>query len=159
MKNIVLIGMPGSGKSVVGKLLSNMLRLPLIDLDREIERRSGMTIPQIFSEEGEAAFRKRETEALQSVVHRKRHIIASGGGIVTRAENHPLLRVNSHIFFLKRPVDQLSRRGRPLSGGDLEAMYKVRLPYYEDLADFTVENSETPQRAAQRILSILEEKA
>ena len=156
MGNIILIGMPGCGKTVVGALLAPMLGLTFVDLDHNIEAFAGKKIPQIFTEEGEMNFRKRETVALREVTKKSAQVIASGGGIVTQAENHEILRAGGQIVFLKRPIHKLARKGRPLSGGDLTQMYQIRLPLYESLADFIVESGETPEKTAEHIAHVLE---
>ena len=158
MENVILIGMPGCGKTVVGRLLAPMLGMKFVDLDHEIERCAGKKIPQIFTEEGEVGFRRKETEMLREVTKKSGQVIASGGGIVTQIENHEVLRAGGRIVFLKRPINQLARKGRPLSGGDLTQMYRIRLPLYENLADFIVESGETPKKTAENIAHILEGK-
>lgn len=142
-ENIVFVGMPGSGKSVIGSRVAKRLGKPFVDTDTEIERRAGKSIPQIFEEEGEEAFRLLETQVLSDVTSRSGWVIATGGGAVTRRENHPLLRQNGRIVFLERPVEQLSRKGRPLSSSPeaVRRLYTERLPLYLALCDLRLRNT------------------
>lgn len=141
MQNIVLIGMPGCGKSTVAKLLSQELQRPVLDADEEIAKAAGCSIPEIFAEGGEEAFRKLETQVLYDLSKESGKIIATGGGCVTREENYPLLHRNSKIIWLTRQLNRLPTNGRPLSQSTkLEAMYEVRKPMYQRFADHTVSN-------------------
>ena len=141
MQNIVLIGMPGCGKSTVAKLLSQELRRPVLDADEEIAKAAGCSIPEIFAEGGEEVFRKLETQVLYDLSKESGKIIATGGGCVTREENYPLLHRNSKIIWLTRQLNRLPTDGRPLSQSTkLEAMYEVRKPMYQRFADHTVSN-------------------
>ena len=158
MKNLILIGMPGSGKTTVGQLVANRLGRPFVDLDMPIAEAAGRPIPEIFSVEGEAGFRRRETEALAYFANQSGLVIATGGGIVTRPENEPLLRQNGTVIWLQRPLQDLPTDGRPLSqSGDLEAMYTIRRPLYEALADRTVENIGDPDTVATRVMEAYDE--
>lgn len=157
-ENIILIGMPGCGKSTVGKILSAKTGKTFIDTDGEIEKKAGMSIPDIFAREGESGFRARETAVLQEYGKQSGLVIATGGGWVTKAENYPHLHQNGRIFWLQRPVSQLERAGRPLSiGADLEAMYEKRAPLYRQFSDETVYNCNAPEETAQIILKLWEE--
>ena len=156
MQNIVLIGMPGCGKSTVGALLSKRLDRPLLEADAELVKAAGIRIPMIFENEGEAGFRRRETTTLAELGKRSGAVISTGGGCVTRAENYPLLHQNGTIIWLRRDLDKLAREGRPLSvNADLSAMYTVREPLYARFADFTVDNSGTPTETVDAILEVL----
>ena len=153
MKNIILIGMPGCGKSTVGKLLSPRCGRPFIDADACIEELAGCTIPQIFANEGEDAFRAYETQVLTKLTKASGTIIATGGGCVTREENAPLLKQNSQVIWLKRDVQSLPTSGRPLSQShDLQQMYGIRKPLYEKLADLIIENQGSPDQTAEEII-------
>ena len=156
MQNIVLIGMPGCGKSTVGALLSKRLDRPLLEADAELVKAAGIRIPMIFENEGEAGFRRRETATLAELGKRSGAVISTGGGCVTRPENYPLLHQNGTIIWLRRDLDKLAREGRPLSvNADLSAMYTVREPLYARFADFTVDNSGTPAETVDAILAVL----
>ena len=156
MQNLVLIGMPGCGKSTVGALLAQRLSRPLLEADAELVKKAGITIPLIFENEGEAGFRRRETATLAELGKKSGTVISTGGGCVTRAENYPLLHQNGIIIWLKRDLTKLAREGRPLSlHADLSAMYAVRQPLYARFADFTVENSGTPEETVNAVLEVL----
>lgn len=153
MENIVLVGMPGCGKSTIGKLLAQKLNREFVDADAEIIKTAGMSIPEIFETQGEAGFRKIETQVLAQLGQKSSLVIATGGGCVTKAENYPLLHQNGTIFWLKRDIASLPTDGRPLSQtGRLEQMYQVRKPLYEQFADRTVENDSTPADTVAKIL-------
>ena len=115
-ENIVLIGMPGCGKTTVGKQLARELGAEFIDTDEEIVRVDGRTIPEIFSQEGEKTFRDMETEAIGAIANRQHAVIATGGGAILRPENVRLLKQNGRIYFIDRPLSELEvTADRPLS--------------------------------------------
>ena len=158
MENVVLIGMPGCGKSTVGKLLAEKTRRKFVDADAEIEKEAAMAIPEIFAREGEEGFRRRETRVLARLGKESGQVIATGGGCVTREENRPLLSQNGRIFWLQRDISLLSKEGRPLSQRTApEEMYRIREPLYRSFADYSVENSGTPAQTADAIAAIWEE--
>ena len=158
MENIVLIGMPGSGKSTVGKLLSSQLGKEFADADSAIIEKAGISIPEIFEQRGEEWFRAIESEVLAELGKRSGLVIATGGGCVTREENYPLLHQNGTIFCLDRDISCLPTDGRPLSQkGQLEEMYRIRNPLYHRFADHHIDCNHTPEAAAAQILQILEE--
>ena len=158
MENIVLIGMPGSGKSTVGKLLSSQLGKEFADADSAIIEKAGISIPEIFEQRGEEGFRAIESEVLAELGKRSGLVIATGGGCVTREENYPLLHQNGAIFCLDRDISCLPTDGRPLSQkGQLEEMYRIRTPLYHRFADHHIDCNHTPEAAAAQILQILEE--
>jgi len=165
IKNIALIGMPGCGKSTVGKTLSQVMNRPLADIDSLIEESAGKNIPRIFAEDGEEEFRRLETRTLRSALRRALGreaaksgiVIAAGGGVVTRPENLELLRQNSVIVYLKRALKDLEVKGRPLSGSvGIEALAAQRLHLYEEWCDYAVQVENNPQETAMRILQTLE---
>ncbi len=156
MQNIILVGMPGCGKSTVGALLAKRLGRPLLEADAELVKTAGMSIPAIFENESEPGFRRRETATLSELGKKSGAVISTGGGCVTRPENYPLLHQNGTIIWLRRDLDKLAREGRPLSlGADLAAMYAVREPLYARFADFTVDNTGTPEETVDAILEVL----
>jgi len=152
MENLILIGMPGSGKTTIGRLLAERLNRPFIDIDQKIEKAAGCTIPEIFQGEGEASFRRRETQVLAQWGKESGLVIATGGGVVTREENYPHLHQNGTILLLERDLTKLERSGRPLSQGDLQTLYEYRLPQYQRFADCTVQNEGEPEEVVNRIL-------
>ena len=157
MQNVILIGMPGSGKSTVGRLLAEKLGRPLLEADEELEKAAGMSIPVIFANEGEAGFRKRETRILSDLGKQSGTVISTGGGCVTREENYPLLHQNGVIVWIRRDLNCLAREGRPLSlNADLSAMYAVRVPLYERFADFAVDNDGNAEDTVNLILEVLQ---
>lgn len=157
MKNIVLVGMPGCGKSTIGRLVAEKTKKAFVDSDMEIERLAGRSIPEIFEAEGEAGFRAWETKVLSQLGQKSSLVIATGGGCVTRDENLPLLRQNGQVFWLKRDIAALPRDGRPLSlAGNLQQMYRERVPKYRAFAQWEVNNDGLPEQAAQRICEIWE---
>lgn len=158
MKNIVLIGMPGCGKSTIGTLLAEKLGRPLADADEKIISLAGKSIPDIFAQDGEPTFRDWETKALTELGKQSGLVIATGGGCVTQKRNYPLLHQNGYLVWLERDCSVLPTDGRPLSqANDLGKMYAARKPLYEAFADIRVENTDTPAETVQHILNALEE--
>lgn len=142
MRNVILVGMPGSGKSTVGKHVAELLGRELADSDEFITKTTGISPAEWITAKGEAEFRRVETEALSELTKRSGLVIATGGGAVTIPENHALLRQNGRVFFINRDVSLLAREGRPLSVGDLSAMYEKRLPLYRAACDFEIKTDE-----------------
>ena len=158
MQNIVLIGMPGCGKSTIGNMLSKNLQRKFVDSDAEIVRLAGKPIPLIFAEDGEEVFRQWETRALAELGKQSGLIIATGGGCVTRQRNYPLLHQNGTVFWLQRALDTLPTEGRPLSQANkLADMYAVRKPMYEAFTDLCVDNNGSADDTVAAILAKLEE--
>ncbi len=158
MKNIVLIGMPGCGKSTIGALLAEKLGRTLADADEKIISLAGKSIPDIFAQDGEPTFRDWETKALAELGKQSGLVIATGGGCVTQKRNYPLLHQNGYLVWLERDCSVLPTDGRPLSqANDLGKMYAARKPLYEVFADIRVENAGTPEETVQKILDALEE--
>jgi shikimate dehydrogenase len=157
MENVILIGMPGSGKSTVGKLLAEKMGREFVDADSQIVAYAGITIPEIFTQCGEEGFRQIETQVLSELGKKSGLVIATGGGCVTRPENAPLLRQNGTIFWLTRNLGKLPTDGRPLSqSSKLETMYQVRKPLYEAFADYIIDNDGPLQETLDQILRIRE---
>ena len=157
MENIILIGMPGCGKTTVGASLAKILSRPLKDADTELEQAVGRKITEILPTDGEASFRSLESETLLDLGKQSGLVIATGGGCVTIPNNYEKLHRNGTIVWLKRDLDLLPTDGRPLSQtGHLQEMYQKRAPLYARFADFSVENSGDPQETAEEIIQILE---
>ncbi len=156
MENIILIGMPGSGKSTIGRHLAAKLSKEFVDADAQIVSAAGMTIPEIFSQSGEAGFRQIESKVLSDLGKRSGLVIATGGGCVTQECNYAHLHQNGTIFCLDRHLSKLPTDGRPLSQkGKLEEMYRIRHPLYQRFADYTVDNNDTPDNCIRQILRYL----
>ncbi len=151
--NIVLIGMPGCGKTAVGQALAAALGRPFVDLDDEVARLAGKPAADLIAEEGEEAFRRWEHEAVTAQGRLTGAVIATGGGVVTRPENRLPLWQNGRILFLQRSLDRLPTAGRPLSV-DLPALYARRLPLYRAFADTEVSND---RPLAETVAAIKEE--
>lgn len=142
MQNIVIIGMPGSGKTAVSTMLAERLGRKIFDTDTIVSEKAGMTIPEIFAAQSEAGFRKLETEATAEVGKLSGNIISTGGGVVTVADNYELLHQNGVIVWIERDTNKLARDGRPISlSSDLNELYAARLPLYERFADIKADNN------------------
>lgn len=142
MQNIVIIGMPGSGKTAVSTMLAEKLGRKILDTDTMVAEKAGVTIPEIFAAQGEAGFRRLETEATAEVGKLSGNIISTGGGVVTVAENYELLHQNGVIVWIERDTNKLARDGRPISlSSDLNELYAARLPLYERFADIKADNN------------------
>lgn len=142
-ENIVLIGMPGVGKSTIGKRLATALDRPFVDIDRKIEETYG-SVPDYINNHGIEAFRTIETAIIAEVGKAHGQIIATGGGAVTVPANKDHLRQNGRIYWLERPLDVLPTNGRPLSAGGIDTLkklYKERQPLYTAFADKTIQNN------------------
>lgn len=142
MQNIVIIGMPGSGKTTVSTMLAEKLGRKILDTDTMVAEKAGVTIPEIFAAQGEAGFRRLETEATAEVGKLSGNIISTGGGVVTVADNYELLHQNGVIVWIERDTNKLARDGRPISlSTDLNELYAARLPLYDRFADIKADNN------------------
>ncbi len=158
--NIFLIGPMGAGKTTIGRLLAKSLGVEFYDSDKEIEQRTGASIPMIFEYEGEAGFRKREAEALAVLTAMRPIVLATGGGSVLLPENQQLLQQRGFVVYLQCSVDkQLERThkdtNRPLLKTDdprtrLEELLKLREPIYLAVADCIVDTGQYTSRSAVR---------
>ena len=169
--NIALIGFMGTGKSAVGSELSRRLGIDLVEVDDLIAERAGKSIPEIFSEDGEAAFRKLETEAVAEVSRREGVVISCGGGVVLDPKNVDRLKTNSVVVLLTAPVKEILRRAdrdggsRPLLNiPDREARVRelltFRQPFYLRAADYIVDTSGlNPEEIAEAIIGCLMEES
>lgn len=153
-KNIVLTGMPSSGKTTIGEILAKELNMQFLDCDKEIVKRQGMEISQIFKLLGESGFRDIEAQVIAELSANQNCVISTGGGAVLRHENIILLKGNGRIYFIDRPlVDLTATDDRPLSSNaqDLKKRYEERYEIYCDTADKRIENISTALVAAQKI--------
>lgn len=152
--NIVLIGMPGSGKTTVGKILAKQTGKAFTDTDEMIEQKAGMHIPAIFEQYGEDYFRNLEADAIEKAGKEKGQIISTGGGAVLRHENYLNLKQNGFLVFVQRDLKRLASKGRPLSSDlpAVEKLYEKRLPLYNAYCDIAVHNNGTADLAAQDAL-------
>ena len=146
--NIALIGMAGCGKTTVGTELARRLGRTFVDMDEEIVKRAGKSIPEIFAEDGEESFRAVETEVLRELAPQSALVIATGGGVVTRERNLPLLRKNSRIVRLLRPVEELESAGRPLSEKYTPSQLAMeREPLYNSWKEIAINVTEPAETA------------
>ncbi len=152
MTNIILIGMPGSGKTTIGTILAEMSGREAIDIDEEIVKTSGCTIPELFQTIGEDGFRKMETDAVRKAGKESGMIIMTGGGVVTRPENYAPLHQNGRIYQLERDLSRLPVAGRPISQNTpVEEIARKRAPLYHAFRDVLVSNNTAPEDAANLI--------
>lgn len=167
--NIVLTGMPGCGKSTLGRKAAKALNLDFLDLDNAIEKTLGKSIPDIFKEDGEIGFRKAETTELKKqLADQSLKIIASGGGVVTQDENLTLLK-DAYVIFIDRPIDiiasDIDSSNRPLLSNStkadehakLKALYDKRYPLYKSCCNQTLENTEDKETALNNLIKIIKD--
>jgi len=158
--NIFLVGPMGAGKTTIGRLLAKAMGVEFIDSDKEIEQRTGVSIPMIFEYEGESGFRRREAETLADLTALSPIVLATGGGSVILPENQAVLCNRGFVVYLQCPVEkQLERTqwdvNRPLLNTDnprarLEALFQVRDPIYQSIADLIVDTGEFSSRSSVR---------
>ena len=153
LTNLVLIGMPGSGKSRLGAITALAMKREMHDTDEFIEQNEGRSIPQIFSDSGESYFRSLEAEAVKQLSMLQGVIISTGGGAPLSAKNVRMLRQNGFIVWIKRDTEKLPTENRPLSGSldAMKEMYKYRQRFYEAASDAVIDNSSAPEDAASKI--------
>jgi shikimate kinase len=166
VSHVFLIGFMGSGKSTVGRMLARSLGWPFCDLDRDIERRDGRTVVEIFAQDGEPRFRQLEHEELASLVGAPDTVVACGGGVVVDDRNRPLLKSLGSVVYLRVSAQEAlarvgSTEGRPLLAGPdplgtATTLLALRERLYEAVADIVVETSGlTPARVAERVAEAL----
>jgi shikimate kinase len=161
--NIFLVGMMGAGKTTIGRLLASFLKKTFYDSDREIQKRTGVSIPLIFEIEGEAGFRKRETEMLSELVKTRNIVLATGGGAVLSEQNREMLKQSGTVIYLRATVDDLWRRtrqdkNRPLLQTQdprtkLAELYTQRDPLYRETAHIIVESGKRSARHLAQLLA------
>lgn len=164
MKNIVLIGMMGCGKSTCGRLLQQALGMPLVDTDQLIEAREGMTVSDIFAQKGEPYFRDLETAVTRELSQRSGIIIATGGGLPMREENRALLRASGLVVFLNRPAEQIfdgsDLEDRPLAQqgkADFLRRFQERTPLYRAAAHYEIHSAPLSEQTAAKVLALWKE--
>jgi len=151
LSNVILIGMPGSGKSTVGKLVAEALSVRFVDMDEEIEKRFAPPA-ELIRERGEEAFREIEKQVVADVAKESGLVIATGGGVVEREENLLSLSQNGKIYLIERSLEKLATENRPLSK-DVAALFERRRDKYFLFADFRVENNGSAESAAEKIVA------
>lgn len=152
--NIVLIGMPSSGKTTVGKAISEKLCKDFTDSDEEIVRSTGKSVPDIFADDGESVFRGIEKDVVKTLSMKNSQIISTGGGVILNEENIEVLKGNGRVYFLDRPLEKLiTTSDRPLSSNrsDLEKRYRERYELYKRAADVVIDGSGTVDEVAKLI--------
>jgi shikimate dehydrogenase len=150
--NLILIGMPGCGKTTVARALAALTSRRAVDLDEEIALAAGRSIPEIFADGGEDAFRALERTEIRRWGRESGLILATGGGAVKDASNYAPLHQNGRIYALRRPLETLPTEGRPLSQGtDLAALYAQRAPLYARFADAEIDNTTPAEETAAAI--------
>lgn len=160
--NIFLVGPMGAGKSTVGRQLSKSLGLQFFDSDKEIEKRTGVSISWIFEMEGEAGFRAREKKVIDELTQRKNIVLATGGGAILDEESRAALRSRGYVIYLSASVEQLLKRTnkdkkRPLlqtadPKAQIEKLLADREPFYKDVADIELR---TGVQSIQYVVSVL----
>lgn len=162
MKNIVLIGMPASGKSTIGKLLAKKIKFEYYDVDRYLERKEKRKISSIFEEKGEGYFRNLETKYLRKISKNRKIIISTGGGAIKKEINVEILKKNGIIIFINRKVEDIYKENhvnRPLLKdiNNIYKLYEERIELYKKYSDVTVENNGTLDEIVKKIEIILYE--
>lgn len=153
MRNIVLIGMAGCGKSTIGEKLAEMLNKNFFDTDEMIVNAESKSIPQIFEDDGEKYFRTCENVAVNLAGRETNSVIATGGGVVTRMENYMPLKQNGIIVFINRDHNKLPTKGRPLSQlHGVKELYEQRMPLYRKFADIEIDGNGTVDEIAEEIV-------
>lgn len=156
MENIILIGMPGCGKSTIGAQLALQLGKQFVDADQALESKTGRKPSSIISQDGETTFRLLESQTLEELGKRSGLVIATGGGCVTQKRNDPLLRQNGVLIWLERDIHKLPTANRPLSQRTSpQELYRLRKPMYQAFADHIIDNNADPQQTILKIMEAL----
>jgi shikimate kinase len=160
-QNIVLIGMPGCGKTTIGKILSSRLNRKFIDVDEYIEKCSGKTVTQIFTQ-GEEVFRTLEKEAILELSKEKYSVISTGGGVIKNYLNIEALKENGVIIFIDRPIENivadLDSESRPLLKDGVERLYTLfeeRYELYKKYCDFQIVNDDDIEKIIEKIIEVI----
>lgn len=156
-ENVALIGMPGSGKTTTGKILARLMQREFVDTDEYILNETGLTPAQIIESFGEEKFRELEHKALQKISAGHSLVISTGGGVVVNENNRHLLKQNSFVVFLERPLPELETASRPLSK-NLGELYNARIEKYRQFGDTAVQAADTPEKTARRIYEAFNNK-
>lgn len=161
MKNFVLLGLPGCGKTTLGRAVAKKLGMGFLDLDALIESRAGKSIPDIFAQQGEAAFRDMETDAVRIAASQHGMVISTGGGVVERKENIPLLRQNGILIFVDRPARQIAGQmktaNRPVMQGDSNKLFELekrRRPLYQQAMHYRLESQQDRRYTEKALLAL-----
>lgn len=165
-KNIIFVGPMGAGKTTIGRLTAKSLGRPFYDSDREIERRTGVSIPVIFEHEQEEGFRNRESAMIEELCAKNNIVLATGGGAILREQNRRILKENGHVFYLCAPLEQLVARtakdkNRPLlqTGNPektIENLLAIRDPLYRAAADSIIETDKmTVRQVVSHLLNLV----
>ena len=150
--NIVLIGMPGSGKTRIGTLVGAFCKKKVVDTDKTLIANVGMKIPEIFEKQGEMKFREYEYQAIHGIYQQKNLVISTGGGSIKLRGNMDKLRQNGVVVYIRCETQKLSKKGRPLSqSGNIEDLFQNRKCLYERYADITIDNDDTVAKCAEKI--------
>jgi shikimate kinase len=167
LNNVYLVGLMGAGKTTVGRILARQMHKTFVDTDREIEKRTGVTIPIIFEFEGEAGFRAREAAVIEEFVKREDMVLATGGGAVMNPENRTRLATHGRVVYLHaQPADLFQRtrrnQNRPLLQTDdpqakLVELYALRDPLYREIADVVIDTGrQSAGKLASQLISLLQ---
>ena len=160
VKNIILIGMPGCGKTTIGKILAKTLNKDFFDADDVFEKTLNIKIPDFFKNHGEDAFRIEETKILKALTKKSNAVISTGGGIVERSENKSILHEGSIVVFINRPLQNIygdvDTTNRPLLKDDKERLFKLfdrRISKYKDFCHIEIENNSTQEETIKKIIN------